>query len=773
MSRKSTSFICWKFYLPLGLLFLVVLFCFYLSRSAGQKEQQIALLVQGIEKVQQDINLVDALVQKNRPEMLPLLTGQISNSIAYIEDNIADNIISDNFRTEWQAVKEGWQQIGVVDSEAMPAPELPEKVAPVAHFKELQLKCLGLLTRLGAQQMEAAKLSQIAFYTGLFLCSCLAIFIPFFIQGFLLNPLDKLEQQIDALGTDHAPVADGVNVFFMPVINHLSQYHARNKILVEAAAQIGDGNFEQDEDELHRSGLFGQAVLGLREKMKAYFQAEHRRNWSSQGIEQFTKLLREKGQDTNSMCKSLVSELVPFVNASQGALFIVAEEEGEAVLQLNASYAWNRHKFQSKTIRYGEGLIGQVAQEMDPLLITDVPEDYITIGSGLGRAKPRCILIMPLIANESFQGVLELASFHVVEPHELDFLKKLSESIASTLANLKSTGNTKELLAKANAANAHLQAQEEELRQNTEELIATQEAMRKKELEYTGLFSSIDYSLFTAEFDLKGFLLRANDKLQNLVGIKDKDLGQMRCLQLLQVPDWTEAEKAKFLESLKQGTPQNLECQLVKQADMWISASFTPVQNTSGKVQKVMMLASDITEKKNAELAYVAQAEEIMVQEEKLRVYTAELEALQSGLSERLQEARQEMQRQIEEIAAEKAKNEAILEGCVDGVVSFDEKGRVVFFNHAAEEIWETSRLHVMGSKIHHLISIEIQQAGGEPQVYFMKNGNSKVLDIRTEVPLISARGEEIEALLTLTRVKVDDTYLFTAFVQKVTVELF
>ena len=62
---------------------------------------------------------------------------------------------------------------------------------------------------------------------------------------------------------------------------------------------------------------------------------------------------------------------------------------------------------------------------------------------------------------------------------------------------------------------------------------------------------------------------------------------------------------------------------------------------------------------------------------------------------------------------------------------------------------------------------------GGEPQVYFVKNGSRKALDIRTEVPLISANGEEIEALLTLTRVKVENTYLFTAFVQKVAVELF
>jgi PAS domain S-box-containing protein len=772
MNRKSTSFIFWKFYLPLGGLFFAVLFSFFLNYTAREEQQRILILVQNIESVQQNLNTVAALIQKNGQAAIPAVTAQISSSIAGIENKLTDNSIAVNYRTDWQVIRVGWQNIGVEELEALPAPGQPASAAAIAPLKELQVQCLRLANQLGTELDKSSRLGSMALYTAILLCSCMIVYTFYFIKRYLLKPLQQLEQHIDCLATENTPAVVAANAFYNPLFSKLRQHNDRNAYLVQAAAQIGDGNFEQSEEQLYKSGLFGQAVLGLREKMKANYQAEHRRNWSSQGIEQFTKLLREKGQELDGLCKGLVSELVPFVNASQGALFIPAQEDDEEVLELKASYAWNRHKFLNKTVRYGEGLIGQVAQELDPLLITDVPEGYITIGSGLGRAKPRCILILPLIANDVFQGVLELASFHEFEAHELEFLKKLSESVASTLANLKSTGNTKELLAKANAANAHLQAQEEELRQNTEELMATQEAMRKKETEFTGLFSSIDYSLFTAEFDLQGNVLRTNEKLQTAIGISEQDCWNLRCFQLLQVPHWTEGDKSKFQDNLMQGNPQNLECKLAQQ-DIWVSASFTPVLNERGKVHKVMMLASDITQKKNAELAYVAQAEEIMVQEEKLRVYTAELETLQTGLSERLAEARQEMQRQIEEIAAEKAKNEAILEGCVDGVVSFNEKGTVEFFNHAAEEIWSTSRLEVVGRKIHRLISIEIQQLEGEPQVYLVKNGKRQALDIRTEVPLISARGEEIEALLTLTRVKVENTYLFTAFVQKVAVELF
>ena len=464
---------------------------------------------------------------------------------------------------------------------------------------------------------------------------------------------------------------------------------------------------------------------------------------------------------------------MPFIDANQGGIFLVEEEKEQQVLTLKAAYAWGRHKFLNKTILPGEGLVGQVMLDRELVLITDVPDGYINIGSGLGRAKPRCILLLPLIANEQLVGVIELASFRVFGQHELDFLKKLAESIASTLITLQVSSQTRSLLDKANTANAHLQAQEEELRQNTEELMATQEAMQKKEMELGGLFASINYSLITAEFNVQGQFCLANEKLQELSRFSAEELLQKHCFELLQLAGWSTPDKQAFLEALLKGEPQNLECQLMGQPQVWLSASFTPVQNSHGQVYKIMMLATDISEKKVAELTYIAQAEEIIKHEEQLREYTAELEQLQAGLSKKLQEARQEMQRQIEEIAAEKVKNEAILEGCVDGVVSFSDKGLIDFFNHAAEDIWEMERDQVLHKHIQMLMPLEIVWQGPEPQVFYSKNGHRKTLDIRSEVPISGVAGSEVEALITLTRVRVNGAYMFTAFVQKVAVELF
>lgn len=113
--------------------------------------------------------------------------------------------------------------------------------------------------------------------------------------------------------------------------------------------------------------------------------------------------------------------------------------------------------------------------------MTNVPQDYIKITSGLGLATPTCILLLPLISNEEATGVLEIASFEKYDDAHIEFLKKAGEAIASAILNVKTTERVKYLLEESQQRSEELRSQEEEMRQNMEELEATQEEMRRKE----------------------------------------------------------------------------------------------------------------------------------------------------------------------------------------------------------------------------------------------------------------------------------------------------
>ena len=105
----------------------------------------------------------------------------------------------------------------------------------------------------------------------------------------------------------------------------------------------------------------------------------------------------------------------------------------------------------------------------------------------MGDAQPKFVLLTPLMVNDTIEGILEIASFRVLEPFEIEFIEKVSESIASTFRNAKINQNTRILLEDSKVQTEQLRAQEEEMRQNMEEMQATQEELVRKEREINKL----------------------------------------------------------------------------------------------------------------------------------------------------------------------------------------------------------------------------------------------------------------------------------------------
>jgi PAS domain S-box-containing protein len=266
--------------------------------------------------------------------------------------------------------------------------------------------------------------------------------------------------------------------------------------------QIASGNYDiqwegmnETNREANKENIAGE-LIRMREQMKQVKEQDRIRIWSTEGLSKFGEIIRKHQDNFEALSDLLISSVVKYVDAKVGGLFILEQDgEGESeekYLSLKACYAYDRKKFLVKKIALGEGLIGQAYLEGQTIYLKKVPQQYMTVTSGLGETNPSCLLVVPLKANDKIEGVLELASLKPFEKYEIEFLERLAETLASSVISIRSAEKTKLLLQTSQEQSEEMRAQEEEMRQNMEELEATQEQMHRQVSELNTLKESLE-----------------------------------------------------------------------------------------------------------------------------------------------------------------------------------------------------------------------------------------------------------------------------------------
>jgi PAS domain-containing protein len=270
----------------------------------------------------------------------------------------------------------------------------------------------------------------------------------------------------------------------------LAKLNTRMREATDFISEVSNGNIESEFTVISETDRYGIALSNLKKSLALKREEEEKRrkedeirNWSTHGIAMFNDILRTDNNDLEKLSLNIIRNVIQYVSASQGGLFLIEEHEGEEHLNLIASYAYDRQKFLKKKIAIGEGLAGNCVLEKKTVLLRKIPDNYIEISSGLGKSKPGCLIIVPLKKEDEVLGVLELASFNDFRPHEVEFLEKVAESIAASLITVRLHQQTSQYLERFRQQAEEMKAQDEELRQNIEELQATHEQMERLKLE--------------------------------------------------------------------------------------------------------------------------------------------------------------------------------------------------------------------------------------------------------------------------------------------------
>jgi PAS domain S-box-containing protein len=262
----------------------------------------------------------------------------------------------------------------------------------------------------------------------------------------------------------------------------------------------------------------GNSLVRLRDTLKTNKEnardlkiSEDQRNYVSEGLARISEILRNNLHDPEQLSFNVIKELTKKVNAIQGGFYILDNTDKlNRFFNLIAFFAYDRRKFTDQQVKWGDGLIGTCAMEQKVIHIKSIPDSYISVTSGLGESNPDSLLIVPMQYENEIYGVLEFASFQKFDQDHINLITQAAESVASTLSAVRTNMTTARLLEESKAQTQAMTSHEEEMRQNMEELQATQEDAMRQAQRFSMLEDTINQSLIKAEFSIDGKFLLGN-----------------------------------------------------------------------------------------------------------------------------------------------------------------------------------------------------------------------------------------------------------------------
>ncbi len=525
--------------------------------------------------------------------------------------------------------------------------------------------------------------------------SIFIIIIVYFISNFLLNNLRKSVYGLK----EHLSIISSGNIPENKLIENRNEIgimsESCNKIttnlskLGKLTKEIQKGNYSYTYNFDNENNILGNELLKLQENLKKTKIDEdkrkiedERRNWATKGLAMFGEILRHSTGNINKLADQIIQNIVKYINANQGGIFIYNDSNpSDVYLELLSAFAYDRKKFFEKKINLGDGIIGMCAIEKETVYLTEIPKDYIEIESGLGEAQPNSLLVFPLKLENEILGIVEIASFNKFKIYEIKFLEKLAESIASTLSTAKINERTAKLLDESRKQSEELAIQEQEMRMNIDEMHSTQKEVIQREAELRGVLVAVDNNLMKSEYNIDGTLITANRRHLKTMGyslneIKGKNIEMF-------IPTDEIDEFRKIWKSVCAGYPHQIEVKRRAKTGeiLWLQNQYTPIQDENRNVLKILFVAHNITEHKKREIELETKSKKLIEQEEVMLKNFNKLKATQN-----------EIQNKNAEITSVlKTLNQSAL------VAEFDMSGKIIRISDSFLELFNMKKEHVLG----------------------------------------------------------------------------
>jgi methyl-accepting chemotaxis protein len=404
---------------------------------------------------------------------------------------------------------------------------------------------------------------------------------------------------------------------------------------IQLANQIASGNFEA-EYEIKKNDYMGETLLSMRENLKNYREQEDRNHWINEGIARISQVLMQHN-DLENLSYQTLQNVIQYTKASQGLIYNVLKDEKKQYLHLLACYAYEHQEQLGKNFEIGEDLVGETVLRKQTIHIKKLPENYLSISSGLGSAMPAELVLVPLKVKDEVVGVLELGTFSVFRTSHIEFLEKIGERIATSLLSVQASQRNNDLLNEAQNLAQQLRAQEEFLKQNMEELQTTQSAITEANDKLSSLLVNVPGMIFTQRKEGTTWSINfVSEGAKTLTGYEPQAImnGQVHFTDLIHPEDFktTYQESDKIVsKAIAEKTVYEIRYRLV---DAYKNVKYVwekgnGLYNDNGQLIGLQGFVTDITSQVEVNQRMQEQLEEMRAQEEVINQTFEQMQTLQ------------------------------------------------------------------------------------------------------------------------------------------------
>jgi len=445
-----------------------------------------------------------------------------------------------------------------------------------------------------------------------------ALIVMLFVTSLIFSPLQKMLYFVDELSAGN--IYKELHVSFKDQIGRLvlklNQLATNLRRMVNFSDQIVNGNFAEKFEPLGEKDYMGNSLVALRDNLQQAKEEEQerraedqKRRWANEGRTQINEVIHKYAKNLSVLSASIIRAVIDYLEANQGAIFIVKEQENKAdILELKAMYAGNYRRYENITIEMGEGLLGMAAQDHLTVYRTNVPEHFMRIRSGLGEAAPTTLIIIPLVFEGRIYGALELGSFREYGQFQIDFLEEAGETIASAIANLKISERTERLLEQSRQQASELATKEEQMRKNLERMQQAEKEAREVEERTHGVVNAFNEVLIRANFKLNGSLSYANTLFLKTMNYLEREVSEFSTDDFLTYQKEDDQDikfNRKWQNLTSKGVSFVHEAPFkTRNSTLWLKGFFSPIKGEDGQIAEVLFVGFDMDQERRENLFY-------------------------------------------------------------------------------------------------------------------------------------------------------------------------